>query len=673
MANRLERESSPYLQQHADNPVDWYPWGEEAFSRAKAEDKPVFVSIGYAACHWCHVMAHESFEDIDIADLMNELFVNVKVDREERPDVDAVYMNAIHVMGEGGGWPLSAFCDPDGRPYFVGTYFPPSDRYGRPGFSTVLKTMSRIYREQRDKVEQNALAVLDGLRQIDEHYRRGAVGATAAALDAGLLVTAGRFLAQRSDPEHGGLGSKPKFPSSSAQDLLGRAGRLKFGDPARAAFLLQAERMAKGGIYDHLGGGFARYSVDEKWLVPHFEKMLYDNGQLLGIYADAYAMTGDAMYARVIEETAVWLEREMLDESGGLYASQDADSEGEEGKFYVWTPSQVDDALGPADAIFFKKVYGVTERGNFEHGTTVLSRIGEIGSDADERSLAEMRRRLFERRADRIPPATDTKILASWNAMAVSGLLRAHARTGSERARALALRVAEFLAAKMVDGDRVARVFKDGSARLDGTIDDYAQVAEAFLDVAEATSDRAWWDRGRALLGAVRARFYEEKDGVGVFYMPAADSADRLVYRPESHHDGATPSGAAVAVDAMLRVGLIAGDTQLFELAERYLAGRVQQAAQQPFMGSRLLSALDRYLHGTELVVTDGAGRDELLASARRAYAPTLMIAGSWAQPSLLEGRTSEAGKARAFVCRGQTCSAPIADPAELTAALVQP
>ncbi len=679
MPNRLAGESSPYLLQHQNNPVDWYPWGEEAFARAKAEDKPLFLSIGYAACHWCHVMEHESFENPEIAALMNSLFVNVKVDREERPDVDAVYMNAIHVMGEGGGWPLSAFCDPDGAPFFLGTYFPPDDRYGRPGFSRVLKTMSQVYREKRDQVAQNATAVLQGLRHMDEHFRRHARKAGGPGeLEVGMLVTAGRQLAQMSDAERGGFGRRPKFPSSSAHDLLARAGRLPFGAPARQAFLLQCAEMAAGGIYDHLGGGFARYSVDEKWLVPHFEKMLYDNAQLLAIYGDAFALTGEARYAEVIDETVAWLTREMQDAgSGGLYASQDADSEGEEGTFYVWTPDQLREVLGEADAERFARAYGVTDAGNFEHETSVLSRAGGRGSqEEEERGLAALRARLFEARSKRVPPATDTKVLAGWNGLAVSGLLRAAGATGDARALAAGLQVADFLASRMVHGEgaRLWRVFKDGGARLDGTLDDYAMVARAFLDVADALEDAVWWRRGARLVDEILARFYREEDGVGVFYLPAVDSEDRLIHRPESNHDGAIPSGAAVAIECLLRLGLCGGDDRALAVAEKYLAGRAPQAAGQPYMGARLLAGLDFYLNGVELVVSQGAGRAELLAAARRAYAPTLMIAGPWAPDSIRGGKEpGEDGRARAYVCRGQTCSAPVADAAELRALLDKP
>jgi len=673
--NRLATESSPYLIQHKDNPVDWWPWGPEAFAEAKRLDKPVFVSIGYAACHWCHVMAHESFESPEVAALMNELFVNVKVDREERPDVDAVYMNAIHVMGEGGGWPLSAFCTSDGRPFFLGTYFPPSDRYGRPGFPQVLRAMADAWKQQREKVLENVEGVMDGLRHVDEHYRRGAVSGDVAQLQATLLVGAGRYLVQRADPKHGGLGGAPKFPSSSTHDLLGRVGRLRFGEPARAAFLQWARTMAAGGIYDHLGGGFARYSVDEKWLVPHFEKMLYDNGQLLGIYGDAVAL-GATELEPVIAETVAWLDREMSHPSGGLWSSLDADSEGVEGKFYVWTPAQVRDVLGAADAIHFCRAYSVTEHGNFEHGTTVLSRVTPRGAPSDEAALDDMRRRLRDARGRRIRPGTDDKILSGWNALAISGLVRAWEAVEHEPAGVLALRVGEFLAREMLppDGKRVARVWKDGKRKLDGTLDDYALVAAAFLDLAEMTGEAVWWRRGAELVRSIRERFHAERDGIGIFYLTPDDDDTGLVHRPESHHDGATPSGAAVAVECLLRVGLAGGDDAALALAEKYLAQRLtgaQNDAASPFGMSRLYGALDLYLHGQVLVIADGPGADALHIAARRAYAPTLLLAGPWSPPSLLEGKgPAPDGRARAFVCRGQTCSAPVTAPEELGALL---
>jgi len=667
MPNRLATESSPYLRQHQDNPVDWWSWSEEAFAAAKRASKPVFVSIGYAACHWCHVMAHESFEDAATADVMNRLFINIKVDREERPDVDAIYMNAIMVQGEGGGWPLSAFCLPDGRPYFLGTYFPREPRFGRPSFKELLEAMADAYTRRRGDAEDNALALLDGLQRVDAHYRRGALGGEPGKLAQSLLIAAGRQLAERCDPKHGGLGGAPKFPSSSSHELLARAGRFSFGEQAREAFDKWAHGMADGGIYDHLGGGFARYSVDDKWLVPHFEKMLYDQAQLLGVYGASAAM-GSTRAPDVIGETVAFLERELSDAHGGLWSSLDADSEGEEGKFYVWTPAQLRTVLGGVGAMVFAQAYGVTDAGNFEHRTTVLSRVTPRSSPHEEDQLAEQRAKLLAARGARVRPGTDDKVLAGWNGLAITGLVRAWNATGHEPALALALRVGRFLRDTMVTDDhRIARVYHEGKLKdLDGTLDDYAFCAAGFLDLAEATGDRTWWDLGARLLGAVRERFVGEPDGVVVFYL-APEGDPLLVHRPESNHDGAIPSGAAIATLGLLRLGLVAGDTAALALAERYLAQRLTGTAQpNAWATSALLGALDLYLHAKVLVVSDGSGRDDLVTAARRVYAPTLCIAGSWAQPSILEGKSSAGAVAQAYVCSGPTCSLPVSDAAAL-------
>ncbi len=681
MSNRLAAESSPYLRQHADNPVDWWPWGAEAFAEAKRLDRPVFVSIGYAACHWCHVMAHESFEDEATARVMNDRFVNIKVDREERPDVDAIFMNAIQVQGEGGGWPLSAFCLPDGRPYLLGTYFPVEPRFGRPGFREILQAMAEAYRTQRSDVEDNALALLDGLGRVDAHYRRGALAADRRGLSASLVIAAGRQLAERCDPRYGGMGGAPKFPSSTTHDLLARASRLPHGAPAREAFDKWAHGMAEGGIYDHLGGGFARYSVDAKWLVPHFEKMLYDQAQLLAICGSVVAM-GGAFAVRaeqVIAETVGFLARELSDPAGGLWSSLDADSEGEEGKFYVWTPAELRAALGPTNALVFAHAYGVTDAGNFEHGTSVLSRVTPRTSPAEEDHLAELRAKLFDVRARRVRPGTDDKVLAGWNGLAISGLVAAWRATEHAPALALALRVARFLRDRLVieggddGGDRLARVYHQGATKLDGTLDDYAFVAAGFLDLAEATGDRTWWDSGARLLGALRTKFVAEHDGVVVFYL-APDGDPLLVHRPESHHDGAIPSGASIATQALLRLGLVANDPGALALAETYLVQRLTGATEgNAWANSGLLAALDLYLHAQILVVTEGTGRDRLLSAARRTYAPTLCIAGPWAAPSILDGKTPAGEVARAFVCTGPTCSPPVTDPGALAALLREP
>jgi hypothetical protein len=655
--------------------VEWWPWSAEAFAEAVRTNKPVFVSIGYAACHWCHVMAHESFEDDAIARVMNERYINIKVDREERPDVDAIFMTAINVMGEGGGWPLSAFCLPDGRPFFLGTYFPPAPRFGKPSFPQLLEAMADAFSSRRSEAEDNALALADGLQRVDAHYRRGARDAQTAGLQASLLVTAGRQLAERGDPKYGGLGGKPKFPSSSTHDLLARAGRFSFGEPARTVFAEWARGMAQGGIYDHLGGGFARYSVDERWLVPHFEKMLYDQAQLLGIYATAVADAppawpdAGARGREVIAETVAFLERELTDAGGGLWSSLDADSDGEEGKFYVWTPDQVRVQLGVVGALVFSQAYGVTEHGNFEHGTTVLSRVTPRGSSAEEEQLAEQRATLFDVRAKRMRPGTDDKVLSGWNGLAIQGLVAAANATQTTEPLALALRVATFLRDKMISDGALARVFHGGITKtLDGTLDDYAFCALGFLQLAEATGDRAWWDLGAQLVASARTKFVAEEDGVVVMYL--STSGDKLlVHRPESHQDGAIPSGSAHLVMALLRLGMVAGDADALALAEKYLTQRLASAvAPNAFANSALFAALDYYLNAQTIVITTGTGRDPLFAAARTAYSPCASIAGPWASASILDGKTPAAdGAARAFVCTGPTCAPPVTDAAALT------
>jgi uncharacterized protein YyaL (SSP411 family) len=462
--------------------------------------------------------------------------------------------------------------------------------------------------------------------------------------------------------------------------VLARAGRLPFGDAARDAYLKWARAMAEGGIYDHLGGGFARYSVDAQWLVPHFEKMLYDQAQLLGIYADVVAMhvPESARAREVVEETVAFMGRELTDAAGGLWSSLDADSEHVEGKFYVWTPDEVRAVLGPVGALVFERAYGVTERGNFEHtGTTVLSRVTARESAGEEAQLGELRGKLLAARAARVRPGTDDKVLSGWNGLAISGLIAAWRATGHEPAREMAMRVATFLADRMVSdgGTAVARVFHEGATKsLDGTLDDYAFCAAGFLELAEATGDAAWWHLGARLVDAIRTRFVAEEDGVVVFYLaPAGDKL--LVHRPESHHDGAIPSGAAIATSCLLRLGLVAGDAGALALAERYLAQRLAgQTGVDAWATSALLGALDLYLHAQVVVVSEGTGRDALVAAARAAFAPTRCLAGSWAAASVVEGKAAGPdGRARAYVCTGPTCSPPVGGAAELQALLARP
>jgi uncharacterized protein len=647
MANRLGVETSPYLQQHADNPVDWWPWGPQAFAEAQRLGRPVFVSIGYAACHWCHVMAHESFEDADTAAVMNEQFINIKVDREERPEVDAVYMNAIQVQGEGGGWPLSAFCMPDGRPFFLGTYFAPTPRFGRPSFRDMLRILADAFANKRDQVEDNAAALIEGLGRFDEHYRKGASASlqSPSTLTASTLVASGRQVAERCDPKYGGLRGAPKFPSCSTLEVLARAARQSFGEQAHAAFAQWCSGMVDGGIYDHLGGGWARYAVDEKWLVPHFEKMLYDQAQLLSICASAHSLIPeDPRYPERIVETIGFLQRELSDAAGGLWSSLDADSEGEEGKYYVWTPAQLGAALGKRDTLVFAAAYGVTQVGNFEHGTTVLSRISARDSAYEEEDLARMRQALLAARQHRVRPGTDDKVLASWNGLAISGLLASWRATGYAPALELARRVADFLQREMFRDGALARIWGKGSSRLDGTLEDYAFCALAFLELAEAmlqvtaegTIDDSiavpYWQLGRSLVEAIRTRF----------------------------------------VEALLRIGIVCDHHESLALAERYLGERLGgDTANAGVTQARLLAALDFYLHHQVVVISEGRGAAQLLAQTRRAAMPTTCPTGSWAAASIRDGKTAnQTGQAQAYVCRGATCSAPVSDPAALFALL---
>jgi uncharacterized protein len=668
--NQLQNETSPYLRQHADNPVAWWPWGEAAFSEAKRRNVPVFVSIGYAACHWCHVMAHESFEDAQTAKLMNERFVNIKVDREERPEVDAVYMNAIMVQGEGGGWPLSAFCMPDGRPFYLGTYFPKQPRYGRPSFSDMLTRLSDAYQQDQDKLLENADALMEGLVEVDAHYR-GKASANPVAIDlpgwisqlsASQLIAAGREITERCDAKHGGLRGKPKFPSSSTHDLLMRTGRLPFGEAPHKAAVRWAEALANGGIYDHVAGGFARYSVDEMWLVPHFEKMLSDQGQLLSMMADAFANTGAARFAEVIVQTTAFLQREMMTSSGGLASSLDADTEGHEGKFYVWTRAELQQVLGSLGSLHVATAYGVTDEGNFEHGAAVLSRVTSRGTQIEESQLREHLDRLFVARQQRVRPGVDDKVLAGWNGLVISGLVAGWKSTAHEPALALALALAQFVATQLIENGMLSRMLPGSASavRLPGTLDDYAFVASAMLDVADATADAAWFALARQLVDRAMALFVTEVNGALAMYLSAPDPL--LVHRTESHSDGALPSGAAVLIDVMLRIALIADDQALLATAERYLAERiVGSRTVSPLAQPRLLAALDRYLHGSVLVVSPGTGRVELMVAARSVYAPTLMIAGPHAAAHWREDKNAAVdGRAQAFLCRGQSCSAPV-------------
>jgi uncharacterized protein len=570
MPNHLAGETSPYLRQHADNPVDWYPWGEEALDRSRRLNRPILLSIGYAACHWCHVMAHESFEDAGTAELMNDNFVCIKVDREERPDLDAIYMQAVQSMTGHGGWPMTVFLNADGEPFYGGTYFPPTDRHGMPSFRRVLEAVAETYRNHPDRVAASA----ESMRRI---YEASAINdGYAGSIDAVFLEQAFHAIASGYDPRFGGFGGAPKFPPTMLLDFLlrhwARTGNGSALDMAAATFV----KMARGGIYDQIGGGFARYSVDEQWLVPHFEKMLYDNALLIRLGAHLYEATKSDEIRIATEKAGDWLAREMTSPEGGFYSSLDADSEGEEGKFYVWSSDELDSLLG-ADAATVKSYYGVTESGNFEgrnilHVSTHPTAIIEPGVDPGSMAmvLARATQTLMRQRSQRVRPGRDDKILAGWNGLALRGLVEAARAFGRSDFRDMATRNADFLLARMVVDGRVMRSYKDGTARIPGFLEDQAAVALGFLAMFEQALDVKWLNAARQLTRVMLDDFLDAD--TATFYDTSRD-AEKLVSRPHDPTDNAIPSGTSLAVDLLLRLANY-DDNQ----AHRDLASRVMNS-----------------------------------------------------------------------------------------------
>ena len=672
--NRLIDETSPYLRQHAHNPVEWYPWGEEALAKARAEDKPILLSIGYSACHWCHVMAHESFEDEEIARLMNEFFVNVKVDREERPDLDTIYMNAVQMMTRHGGWPMTVFLTPDQVPFYGGTYYPPVDRQGMPGFGRVLVSIADAYRNRRDEITRGAEELLGALRRLNE------APAQEGVLGAEILDHAAAHLERALDPVHGGFGGRPKFPASMSLSFLLRH-HLRTGDGAAlGAVRLTLDRMARGGIYDQLGGGFHRYSVDDRWLVPHFEKMLYDNALLSRVYLDAFLVTGDEFYRRIATETLDYVRREMTDAGGGFYSTQDADSEGEEGKFFVWTPAEVEALLGPEDARLFNRYFDVSPFGNFEgqsilHVDEDMPTIARLLGVAPERLAAAVergRRVLFEARERRVKPGRDEKILTAWNGLMLRSFAEAARALGRDDYRAAAVRNAEFLLAELRRGERLLRTHKGGESKLNGYLEDYAFVIDGLLALYEATFDRRWFGEARALAETMIAQFWDESRG-GFFFTGAAH--ETLITRTKDFYDNATPSGNSVAAHVLLRLALLAGESRYRELARRTLEPLAPDMRRAPTAFGHLLGALDFYLASPYEVAVVGAPEAPetaaLLAEVFGRYLPNKVVAlgapGEAAEGiKLLEGRDAPGGKATAYVCRNYYCEAPVTEPERL-------
>ena len=687
--NRLINETSPYLLQHAHNPVDWYPWGEAALQKAKREDKPILLSVGYSACHWCHVMERESFENEEIAVLMNKHFISIKVDREERPDIDSIYMQAVQAMSGQGGWPMTVFLTPDGHPFYGGTYFPPADRqYGQhtmPGFPRLLLSIAHVYETQRERVEAQANELADFLKQRSTTHTKSSQFPGTASLS--ILQTASHKLATTFDAQYGGFGQAPKFPNTMALEFLLRVHLHKDKgelapqqEPASHAERVMVEtslqHMANGGIYDQLGGGFHRYSVDEEWLAPHFEKMLYDNALLSRLYLHAYLVTGNSFYRRIVEETLDYVIREMTSPEGGFYSTQDADSEGEEGKFFLWTPQEIERLLAPQDAALFMRYYDVTTHGNFEEKNIlhVVSDVQQLASEMQmavndvHASLQRSRAILFQAREQRSKPGRDEKILTSWNGL----MLQSFAEAARYLARAdylhIAINNANFLLSSLRPAGRLLRTYKDGRARLHGYLEDAVFLAAGLLCLYEASFDLRWFSEARALMEQTIQLFTDEEQG-GFF--DTGNDHEALISRPKDIVDNAIPAGNSVAAEVLLRLAALTGEEAYRQRAIHYLEPLADLMVQHPQGFGHLLNALDFARSAVQEIAIIGHASNEetrsLLNIVNRRYIPNSVIAcctanDTEAQQSiaLLAERPLKDGKATAYVCQNFACQAPV-------------
>ena len=675
MPNRLANETSPYLLQHANNPVDWYPWGEEALARAKAEDKPILLSIGYSACHWCHVMERESFENEETASLMNERFVNIKVDREERPDLDAVYMEAVQMMTGSGGWPMTVFLTPEGKPFYGGTYFPPADYSNLPGFPRLVTAISDAYRDQRGQIEETTKQITEKMGQTNQLTKSNTL------LTVDILHTAYNNLATSFDYQNGGVGMAPKFPQPMALEFLLRYNHHGFSERALEMVSLTLDNMAQGGIYDQIGGGFHRYSTDAYWLVPHFEKMLYDNAQLARLYLHAYLVTGRPMYRRITEETLNYVLREMTDPLGGFYSAQDADSEGEEGKFFVWTPQEIQAVLGEEDGNLIGGYFGLTEAGNFE-GKTILNVPQELTSFAEELGLdleqleAKIERAkvsLRDVREERIHPLLDDKVLASWNGLMLRAFAEAAAALNNEKYLNAAIANAEFLVNTMKPDGRLLRTYRGGQAKLLGYLEDYAFVADGLLALYEATFQQRWLDEAVSLADSMVELFWDEN--AGAFYDTGIDH-ESLVVRPRDVFDNAQPCGGSVASDLLLRLAVITGNQEYTVKATTPLRALHDLMGKAPAGTGHWLAALDFHISNPKELAVIGPRENPatrlLLDTINGRYLPNKVVVGAEGalgestQIPLLQDRGMVDGKPAAYVCQNYVCQLPVTEPEAL-------
>ena len=701
MANRLTNETSPYLLQHANNPVDWYPWGQEALDRAKEEDKPILLSIGYSACHWCHVMERESFENQDIAGLMNQHFVSIKVDREERPDLDAIYMEAVQMLTGSGGWPMTVFLTPDGKPFHAGTYFPPVDHGNMPGFPRVLTSVAQAYESNRGEI-QRVTQQLAGQMGRSRQVNKGT-----SPLTADILHQAYSSLATSFDYQNGGTGTAPKFPQPMTLELLLRYYHAGYNPRALEMVELTLDKMAYGGIYDQIGGGFHRYSTDAFWLVPHFEKMLYDNALLARLYLHAYLATDRPLYARITQETLDYVLREMTDSQGGFYSAQDADSEGEEGKFFVWTPDEINAVLGE-EADLLAGFFGVTQAGNFE-GKNILNVPQDAaifaehhGMDLDRLSanIEGGKKALREVREHRVHPLLDDKVLASWNGLMLRSFAEAAVALGRPDYLEAAVNNANFLLAHMKPGGRLLRTYRQGQAKLLGYLEDYAFVADGLLALYEATFDRRWLEEATALVDSMIALFWDE--GAGGFYDTGSDH-ESLVVRPRDIFDNAQPCGGSVASEVLLHLALITGNQDYSTKGVTPLRSMHELMAKAPAGTGHWLAALDFYVSSTKEIAIVGPREDpatqKLLDTVFSRFLPNKVVVGAEVgQPAfsdaispqlplnkggqgvisthselpLLLDRGMVDGRPTAYVCRNYVCQLPVTDPEALAAQLAE-
>ncbi len=669
--NNLINETSPYLLQHAHNPVNWFAWGEEAFSKAKAEDKPVLISIGYSACHWCHVMEHESFEDEETARIMNENFVNIKVDLEERPDIDQIYMTFVQMTNGNGGYPLNVFLTPDKLPFFGGTYFPPVNRYNIPSFQHVLESVADAYKNKRDELLHSANDILGEIRRVGL-AEMGSESLNLAQLDAAFQSFARTF-----DNVNGGFGGAPKFPPPMSLEFLLRYYKRTGNENALEMVKKTCQKMAHGGIYDQLGGGFHRYTVDAIWLTPHFEKMLYDNAQLARIYLHLFQITKDEFYRRIAVETLEYVRREMLDADGGFYTAQDADSEGVEGKFFVWTPAEIEENLGETDAPVFNFYYDVSEDGNFEE-KNILNVKNSLGETAEvlkisEETLKEVlergRENLFATREKRIKPFRDEKVLTAWNGLMLAAFAEASAILDDKDYLVIARKNADFILDNLQKDDYLLRTFKDGQAKLNAYLEDYANFADGLIELFQVSGEVKYLKEAKRLADILITEFWDA-DGGAFFF--TANNHEELIVRTKDFYDNATPSGNSVAADVLLKLSHLVGDEKYEHFAVAVLWLVSPQIRRYPNAFGRVLSALEFYLNPIKEIVILGAKGNELEREVWREYLPNkVVVLAENAEDNaelipLLQAREMIDGRATAFVCENFTCQKPVTSPGEL-------